>query len=65
MGHVQLCPGQVGATCGQRSDEMLAAVLRIREIVARMNHIKRVECADGSDLLPEMLDLLRSSTDGA
>ncbi len=65
MGHVQLCPGEVGAACGQRSDEMLVAVSRIRDIVARMNHIKRVEFADASDLLPEMLDLLRSSTDGA
>lgn len=65
MGYVQLLPGEVSPAGGRRLDEMLAAILRIRDIVARMNRIERVELAHPSGRLPEMLDLQRSSTEAS
>jgi len=40
---------------------MLAALERIREVVARMSRINRLEPADPVKSLPEMLDLKKSS----
>lgn len=47
-----------------RLQRTLESVWRIRDIVARMQRITRLELADQSPELPEMLDLTKSTTDG-
>ena len=61
MGQVQLLSDEVGGTARQRIPEILAAVDRIRAIVARMRHLTRVELLEDSPGLPPILNLLRSS----
>ena len=40
---------------------MLEGLERIRDVVARMNQINRLEWAEQQKYLPEMLDLTKSS----
>src|SRR5713101_1210530 len=47
-----------------RLERTLESVWRIRDIVARMQRIMRLELVDQSPELPEMLDLTKSTTDG-
>ncbi len=47
-----------------RLHQTLKSIWRIRDIVARMQRITRLELTDQSPELPEMLDLTKSTTDG-
>jgi len=60
-GEVQLLAREAGAHAGPRIESMLEALERIREVVARMGRINRLEPADPVKSLPEMLDLKKSS----
>jgi PAS domain S-box-containing protein len=60
-GEVQLLARERGAVAESRIASMLEALERIREVVARMSRINRLESADPVKSLPEMLDLKKSS----
>ena len=60
-GEVQLLAREAGVHAGPRIASMLEALERIREVVARMSRINRLEAADPVKSLPEMLDLKKSS----
>jgi len=61
MGQAQLLARQANGGERRRIDEMLEAVWRIRGIVDRMKHINKIVLLDGSENLPVMLDLMKSS----
>ena len=60
-GELQLLAREAGARWRARIASMLEALERIREVVARMNQITRLEPAERQQHLPEMLDLGKSS----
>jgi PAS domain S-box-containing protein len=61
-GEVQLLARAAGGGVAEsRIASMLEALERIREVVARMSRINRLERADPVKSLPEMLDLKKSS----
>jgi len=60
-GEVQLLARETGGRWGGRITAMLEALDRIREVVARMSQINRLEQAEQQQYLPEMLDLKKSS----
>jgi PAS domain S-box-containing protein len=60
-GEVQLLAREAGDRAGPRIASMLEALERIREVVARMSRINRLEPADPVKSLPEMLDIKKSS----
>ena len=60
-GEVQLHAREVGARWEGRIASMLEGLERIRDVVARMNQINRLEWAEQQKYLPEMLDLTKSS----
>jgi PAS domain S-box-containing protein len=59
LGQLTLLAHEQGGT--PRIDRALAGVERIRDIVARMNRITRLDCVEGSPDLPPMLDIRKSS----
>ncbi len=62
MGQAQLLSKELrGAGERGRIDEILGAVWRIQEIVARMRHINRIVLVEESQHVPVMLDLAKSS----
>ena len=61
MGYAQLLADQVDAHGREQIDEILAALLRIQEIVRQMRGMTRIELTEEAPHLPEMLDLRRSS----
>jgi len=61
MGQAQLLARQANGGERRRIDEILEAVWRIRGIVDRMKHINKIVLLDGSENLPVMLDLMKSS----
>jgi len=60
-GEVQLLAREADVHAGPRIASMLEALERIREVVARMSRINRLEAADPVKSLPEMLDIKKSS----
>ena len=60
-GELQLLAREAGARWRARIASMLETLERIREVVARMNQITRLEPAERQRHLPEMLDLGKSS----
>jgi PAS domain S-box-containing protein len=60
-GEIQLLAREPGVIAEARIASMLEALERIREVVARMSRINRLESADPVKSLPEMLDLKKSS----
>jgi PAS domain S-box-containing protein len=60
-GEVQLLARAGSGVAETRIASMLEALERIREVVARMSSINRLERADPVKSLPEMLDLKKSS----
>ena len=60
-GEVQLLAREGTGVTETRIASMLEALERIREVVARMSRINRLESADPVKSLPEMLDLKKSS----
>jgi PAS domain S-box-containing protein len=60
-GEVQLLAREGSGVTETRIASMLEALERIREVVARMSRINRLESADPVKSLPEMLDLKKSS----
>jgi PAS domain S-box-containing protein len=60
-GEVQLLAREAGARWESRIASMLEGLERIRDVVARMNQINRLERAEAQKYLPEMLDLTKSS----
>jgi nitrogen-specific signal transduction histidine kinase len=60
-GEVQLLARASSGVAESRIASMLEALERIREVVARMSRINRLERADPVKSLPEMLDLKKSS----
>jgi PAS domain S-box-containing protein len=60
-GEVQLLAREAGTRWESRIASMLEALERIRDVVARLNQINRLERADQPKYLPEMLDLTKSS----
>src|SRR5438034_11114565 len=62
-GHLQLLSPRVGGDlAAAHLAPALAAAKAIEEIVGRMNQIIRVELAEPSGRLPEMLDLRKSAS---
>ncbi len=61
MGQTQMLAGEVAASGRARTTEILEAVARINTIVVRMTHLTRIEMLRGSPVLPEMLDIRKSS----
>ena len=61
LGEVQLLAREAAGRWGDRIAAMLEALERIREVVARMSQINRLEQAERQMNLPEMLDLGKSS----
>jgi PAS domain S-box-containing protein len=61
-GEVQLLARERTGVAETRIASMLEALERIREVVARMSRINRLEPADPVQSLPEMLDLKKSSS---
>lgn len=61
-GEVQLLARERSGVAETRIASMLEALERIREVVARMSRINRLESADPVKSLPEMLDLKKSSS---
>jgi nitrogen-specific signal transduction histidine kinase len=62
MGHAQLLADEVdGKKAQRRIEEILEAISRIEEIVARMRRVTRIELTHEAPYLPEMLDLDKSS----
>jgi PAS domain S-box-containing protein len=61
-GEVQLLARERSGVAETRIASMLEALERIREVVARMSRINRLEPADPVKSLPEMLDLKKSSS---
>jgi PAS domain S-box-containing protein len=61
-GEVQLLARERTGVAETRIASMLEALERIREVVARMSRINRLEPADPVKSLPEMLDLKKSSS---
>lgn len=66
MGYVQLLDldREVVTRHRRRMAELLDAVVRVQEIVARMKRITRIELADELGSLPPMLDIRKSSAEG-
>ena len=61
-GEAQLLAREAGARWESRIASMLEGLERIRDVVARMNQINRLERAEQQqEYLPEMLDLTKSS----
>ncbi len=60
-GEIQLLAREAGARWESRIAAMLEALERIRDVVARMNQINRLEQAEQLKSLPQMLDLDKSS----
>jgi PAS domain S-box-containing protein len=60
-GEVQLLASEAGARWESRIASMLEGLERIRDVVARLNQINRLERAEQQEYLPEMLDLTKSS----
>jgi PAS domain S-box-containing protein len=60
-GEVQLLAREGRGVTETRIASMLEALERIREVVARMSRINRLESADPVKSVPEMLDLKKSS----
>jgi two-component system CheB/CheR fusion protein len=60
-GEVQLLAREAGVPSDGRIASMVEALERIRDIVARMSQINRLEQAEQMENLPEMLDLRKSS----
>jgi len=64
MGYAQLLADKVDAQGQGQIDEILEALSRIQEIVARMKRVTRIDLTDPAPYLPEMLDLNGSSEAG-
>jgi signal transduction histidine kinase len=60
-GEVQLLAREAGARWEGRIASMLEGLERIRDVVARLNQINRLERSEQQQYLPEMLDLTKSS----
>jgi len=60
-GEVQLLAREAGSRWDSRIASMLEGLERIRDVVARMNQINRLERTEAQQDLPEMLDLTKSS----
>ena len=65
MGYAQLLTDKVDAQGQGQIDEILEALSRIQEIVARMKRVTRIDLTEPAPYLPEMLDLNGSSDPGA
>ena len=65
MGQAQLLEDLVDAAGRKRIEEILEATRRIRGIIDQLKRINRLELADGSEPVPEMLDLGKSSSQGS
>ncbi len=61
MGYAQLLADKVDAQGQGQIDEILEALSRIQEIVARMKRVTRIDLTEPAPYLPEMLDLNGSS----
>jgi PAS domain S-box-containing protein len=65
MGHAQLLADEVdGKKAQRRIEEILEAIARIEEIVARMRRVTRIELTHEAPYLPEMLDFDKSTEPG-
>jgi PAS domain S-box-containing protein len=64
MGYAQLLADKVDAQGQGQIDEILEALSRIQEIVARMKRVTRIDLTEPAPYLPEMLDLNGSSEPG-
>jgi PAS domain S-box-containing protein len=64
MGYAQLLADKVDAQGQGQLDEILEALSRIQEIVARMKCVTRIDLTEPAPYLPEMLDLNGSSEPG-
>jgi len=65
MGQAQLLEEMVDAAGRRRIEEILEATRRIQGIIDQLKRINRLELADGSEPVPEMLDLGKSSSQGS
>jgi len=65
MGQAQLLEDLVDAAGRKRIEEILEATRRIQGIIDQLKRINRLELADGSEPVPEMLDLGKSSSQGS
>jgi signal transduction histidine kinase len=61
VGEAQLLAEEVDAARRRRIEKILEAVGRIQGIVDQLKHINRLELMDAALLVPEMLDLEKSS----
>jgi len=64
VGQAQLLEETLDAAGRRRLEEILEAARRIQEIVDRLKRINRLELADTSQPVPEMLDIEKSSSGG-
>src|SRR2546426_3612150 len=64
VGQAQLLEETLAAAGRRRLEEILEAARRIQEIVDRLKRINRLELADTSQPVPEMLDIEKSSSGG-
>jgi PAS domain S-box-containing protein len=64
MGYAQLLADKVDAQGQGQIEEILEALSRIQEIVARMKRVTRIDLTEPAPYLPEMLDLNGSSEPG-
>src|SRR2546425_12148278 len=62
VGQAQLLEETLDAAGRRRLEEILEAARRIQEIVDRLKRINRLELADTSQPVPEMLDIEKSSS---
>src|SRR5205807_2595287 len=65
VGQAQLLEETLDAAGRRRLEEILEAARRIQEIVDRLKRINRLELADTSQPVPEMLDIEKSSSGGS